>query len=126
MIVVCAGLVNQIDGAPVSASIARVSVRGLFGKLLNGVNGREDNHSESVVILVVANTIQEQAVLLIAKACEGIGRRSALLDIRDIYQLGLRGHNPGTQPQQFREVAAIQRQILDGFLGAEVADARAL
>ena len=74
------------------------------------------------MVFVVADAIQKQAILLIAKAGKGIGRRSALLHVGNIYQLGLRRNNARSESQKFREVAAIQRKILDRILGAKIPD----
>ena len=73
MIVVASGLIDQVDSSAVTASIARIGVGCFLRELLNGIDGRKDHNSEAVVVFVVANSIQKQAVFLIAQACEGIG-----------------------------------------------------
>ena len=52
----------------VAASITRVGVVGLFCKFLNGINRRENDDGQAVMVFVVANAIQQHAVFLVSKA----------------------------------------------------------
>src|SRR5580658_2760633 len=59
VIVLCAGFVNQVDCAAVPASIACVGICNIFTEFLNRVDGRKDDDSETVMVFVVANPIEE-------------------------------------------------------------------
>jgi hypothetical protein len=109
VIFVRAGLEEQVDGAAIAAPIPRVGVGNVLGEFLNRLDGRKDLRGKAVVIVVIADAVEQQTIFLIAKAVEGEGCVAALHGIRDAGYLLLRRQSARTEANQFGEVAAIQR-----------------
>src|SRR5260370_15115658 len=79
VIVLSARFEDKVDDATRSAAVARIGIGGLFAKLLNRVDRREDDDTETVMVFVVANPVQQEAIVCHALTVDRIGRRPALL-----------------------------------------------
>ena len=120
MILSGAGLVNEIDRARISTSVARVGVRRFLGELLHRINWGKDDDAQPVVVFVVAYAVEQQPVLLKAQAIESVRRGATLLRVRNADDLCLRRNDTCAQPQQLGKVAAVQGKVLDLFFGAKI------
>jgi len=74
------------------------------------------------MVVVIADAVEQQPILLKTKAVESEGCVSALHGVGNAGYLLLRGHSAGAEANQFSEVAAVQGKVLDSFLRAEIGD----
>jgi len=95
----------------------------LFAELFDRVNRWEDDYTETVMIFVVADAVEQEPIIGQTLPIDGVGGRTALLCIGNApCQLRLTWHHTRTQSQQLGKIPTIEWQIVHSFFGAQIRD----